>query len=81
MDSFEHVRPLNFKPKTPGEIYSKASSQDTITDNRKGNIFFLNKKDSKFKFTIKKCSQCFFKKHDYYFSFSTSTDALTLPFR
>ncbi|XP_012230689.2 aminopeptidase N-like [Linepithema humile] len=38
MDSFEHVRPLNFKPKTPGEIYAKASSQDTITDNRKASL-------------------------------------------
>lgn len=43
MDSFEHVRPLNFKPTTSGDIHAKASSPDTITDDRKG-IFFLNKK-------------------------------------
>lgn len=40
IDSFEYVRPLNFEPNTPEEINSKFS----LTDDRKGNVFF-NKKN------------------------------------
>lgn len=63
MDSFEHVRPLNFKPKTPREIQAKASSQDTITDDRKGNIFFLNKKRFKIQIYYQKIVNNFFLKN------------------
>lgn len=41
IDSFEYVRPLNLEPSTPKEIDSKIYS---LSDDRKGNVFF-NKKN------------------------------------
>jgi len=40
IDSFEYVRPLNLEPDTPEEINSKINS---LSGDRKGNIFFNEK--------------------------------------
>lgn len=49
INKFEYVRPLNLEPNSPAEINSKIHS---LSDDRKGNIFF-NKK-IKLKFIIKR---------------------------